>query len=316
MTETEAGDYAIKINNLNKSFQTFQAVRNLQFTVAKATCFGLLGPNGAGKTTTLKLLYGKAKPDLTPETQIDVFGLDPHKGALGIKSFAGIVPQQDNLDSELNVRDNLRVYAKFYGLSPQETQKQIDNLLSFMELEEKALAKVKELSGGMQRRLTIARALINHPRLLILDEPTTGLDPQVRHLIWNKLRELKNTGVTILLTTHYMEEAFQICDRIIIMDKGEKILEGSPRDLLRANLEKHVLEIPWLRALSNSTETYLQKHQIRYEFFNDTLFAYSNSYESLASFGENLKLGDYYLRNANLEDLFLKVTGRSLNELQ
>lgn len=309
-------DTAIDIRNLNKSFGDFKAVDNLDFCVEKTECFGLLGPNGAGKTTTMKIIYGKSEHDANSETRVNIFGHDPRKESLIIKSFSGIVPQQDNLDMELNVTDNLYIYSKFYGIPSREAKKRIEELLAFMELQEKAKSSVRELSGGMQRRLTIARALINKPKLLILDEPTTGLDPQVRHLIWNKLRELKEMGVTILLTTHYMEEAFQICDRIIIMDKGKKILEGKPRELLSANLEKYVMEIYGSLKEGNTITEYFDHNGIRYEFFKDTLFAYSSDSEILSRFGESLRSYDYYIRQSNLEDLFLKVTGRSLNELQ
>lgn len=310
------GDTAIKINNLNKSFGDFKAVDDLSFQVQKKECFGLLGPNGAGKTTTMKIIYGKSEHDRNDSTKVDVFGLDPRKDTLAIKAFCGIVPQQDNLDTELNVTDNLNIYAKFYGIPPREAKSRIDELLAFMELQEKAKANVRELSGGMQRRLTIARALINKPQVLILDEPTTGLDPQVRHLIWNKLRELKDAGVTILLTTHYMEEAFQICDRIIIMDKGKKMLEGKPRELLSSNLERFVMELYGICRDNDECSSIFANTGIRYEFHKDTLFAYSNDSEKLSKIGETLKESEYYIRHSNLEDLFLRVTGRSLNELQ
>jgi len=309
---------AIYIRNLNKSYRGFKAVDNLNFQVRNTECFGLLGPNGAGKTTTMKILYGKTEPDENPETIINVFGCNPRHQSLIIKAFSGIVPQQDNLDTELNVTDNLYIYSKFYGIEAREAKKRIAELLSFMELQEKAKVKIRELSGGMQRRLTIARALLNNPKLLILDEPTTGLDPQVRHLIWNKLRELKEMGVTILLTTHYMEEAFQICDRIIIMDKGQKIMEGPPRNLLSDRMEKFVLEMHGVdkdRVIGSSA---FKADGIRHEFYKDTLFIYSNDPEKLSRFGETqaLRNSDYHIRPANLEDLFLQVTGRSLNELQ
>lgn len=309
-------DIAINVKHLNKTFGDFKAVDDLSFEVEKTECFGLLGPNGAGKTTTLKILYGKTLPDAENTTGIDVFGFHPGKDELTIKAFSGIVPQQDNLDTELNVTDNLLIYSKFYGIPTKEAKERIRELLEFMELQEKAKANVRELSGGMQRRLTIARALLNKPRMLILDEPTTGLDPQVRHLIWNKLRELKEMGVTILLTTHYMEEAFQICDRIIIMDKGQKILEGKPRELLTSNLERFVMEVYGICKDENQCAAYLERNDIRFEFFNETLFAYSNDSDKLAKFGEEFQAYDHYIRHANLEDLFLKVTGRKLNELQ
>ena len=198
----------ISVKGITKSFGSYRAVDEVNFEVKEAECFGLLGPNGAGKTTTMKMLFGKSFPDRDGKGEIEVFGYTPEKNSLEIRALSGIVPQQDNLDQELNVRDNLKIYAKFYGIKESEACKRIEELLEFMELKEKADANVRTLSGGMQRRLTIARALLNNPKLIILDEPTTGLDPQVRHLIWNKLRELKEKGVTILLTTHYMEEAF------------------------------------------------------------------------------------------------------------
>ena len=196
------------------------------------------------------------------------------------KAFSGIVPQQDNLDSELSVKDNLYLYTRFYGIRRRVAKKRISQLLEFMELQEKSAARIHELSGGMKRRLTIARALLNNPRLLILDEPTTGLDPQVRHLIWNKLRELKEMGVTILLTTHYMEEAFQICDRIIIMDKGKKIVEGHPRQLLTDNLEKYVLEIYGAAGDAALEKMDTQVYGVRMESHQETLFVYSDKWQN------------------------------------
>lgn len=307
---------AIQVRNLNKAYNGLKAVDNLEFSVERAECFGLLGPNGAGKTTTMKIIYGKSKPDWNKDTIINIFGYNPHHQALTIKAFSGIVPQQDNLDTELDVSDNLYIYSKFYGMSRRVARQRIEELLAFMELQEKAKVRIRELSGGMQRRLTIARALLNKPKLLILDEPTTGLDPQVRHLIWNKLRELKEMGVTILITTHYMDEAFQICDRIIIMDKGQKIMEGKPRDLLSNAMEKHVMQVFGVNPENIFNSANLDDPEIRHEFYKDTLFIFSNDPDKLSRWGETLPNNEYHIRPANLEDLFLKVTGRSLNELQ
>lgn len=309
-------EMAIQIRNLVKSYGELLALDSLNFDVARTECFGLLGPNGAGKTTTMKIIYGKAEPSPNKDTVIDVFGYHPCKDALIIKAFSGIVPQQDNLDTELNVTDNLLIYSRFYGMKARDAKSRIAELLDFMELQDKAKVKIRELSGGMQRRLTIARALINKPKLLILDEPTTGLDPQVRRLIWNKIRELKEMGVTVLLSTHYMEEAFQICDRIIIMDKGSKILEGKPQQLLSANLEAYVMEIYDVSKERISDSPYIDRAGIRYESYQDTLFVYSDDSEKLSGFAEDMRISDYHIRQANLEDLFLKVTGRGLNELQ
>lgn len=306
----------IKIRSLYKSYGDLIAVDKLDFDVFSTECFGLLGPNGAGKTTSMKIIYGKTRPSPCPNTIIDIFGCHPDRDALKIKSLAGIVPQQDNLDSELNVTDNLLIYSRFYGIKPDEARRRIAELLDFMELQDKARVKIRELSGGMQRRLTIARALLNKPRLLILDEPTTGLDPQVRHLIWNKLRELKSLGVTILLTTHYMEEAYQICDRIMIMNEGRKILEGPTQLLLSENMEKYVVEIYGAnRELVNPVLENVGPG-IRTEFNQDTLFAYSNDTNDLSGLAGSLLIENYHVRQVNLEDLFLKVTGRGLNELQ
>lgn len=308
---------AIQVSALNKSYGGLKAVDNLYFQVESGECFGFLGPNGAGKTTTMKMLYGKAEPDSHHATDICVFGFNPAKDTLIIKALSGIVSQDDNLDTELNVNDNLYIYAKFYGMESREAKKRITELLDFMELQEKAKVKIRELSGGMQRRLTIARALLNKPQLLILDEPTTGLDPQVRHLIWNKVRELKEMGVTVLLTTHYMEEAYQICDRIIIMDKGKKIMEGKPRELMASKIEAYVMEVHGLGQDLTDELTLLKfDPELRCEIYQDNLMLHSNNSEKLAAFAEERGINDYYIREANLEDLFLKVTGRSLNELQ
>lgn len=309
------GDAVIQVRNLSKKYQELRAVDRLDFHVEKSECFGFLGPNGAGKTTTMKILYGKALPSPDKNSVIDVFGFDPRRQPLAIKALSGVVPQEDNLDAELNVSDNLLIYARFYGITGREARMRIDKLLEFMELGDKANVKIRELSGGMKRRLTIARALLNDPRLLILDEPTTGLDPQVRHLIWNKLNELKKTGVTVLLTTHYMEEAFRICDRLIIMDKGRKMLEGEPRRLLSDNLESYVMEISDMRSRGESLSDW-KPEGIRMEVYQDTLYLYSNGVEPLKRFGESQGMVDCNIRPVNLEDLFLKVTGRGLNELQ
>lgn len=309
-------DIVVLVKNLYKSYNGIKAVDNLNFQVNKMECFGILGPNGAGKTTTMKILYGKSENDRHKDTEINIFGYNPASQPLAIKALSGIIPQQDNLDSELDVTDNLLIYSKFYAIPSKEAKKRIAELLDFMELQEKARVKIRELSGGMQRRLTIARALLNKPKLLLLDEPTTGLDPQVRHLIWNRLRELKDTGVTIILTTHYMEEAFNLCDRIIIMDKGRKMIEGNPANLLAGNLERYVMEVYGAGKERDACKNYFEQNEIRCEFQNDTLVAFSNDEDKLSVFGKTFKDFEYHIRHSNLEDLFLKITGRSLNESQ
>ena len=231
-----------------------------------------------------------------------------------MKNLSGVVPQDDNLDVELNVEENLRIYARFYDMDRRQTEERIDYLLNFMELAEKRKAKIDDLSGGMKRRLLIARGLINRPALLILDEPTTGLDPQVRQLIWDKLRGLKKEGVTILLTTHYMEEAYQIADTVIIMDKGRKILEGDPRELLKREIEQYVLEI----IASKDAQDRIQEENdhLRRESSEERLMFYSNDFEVLKRMSAELEPGQYFLRQTTLEDLFLKTTGRQLNAVQ
>lgn len=308
-------DRVIIAHNINKYYGSLYAVKNISFSVPKACCYGFLGPNGAGKTSLMKMIYGKALRDLKKSGSLSVFGFDPHFKELDVKIRTGVVPQEDNLDEELNVFQNLMIFSKFYHIPSKEAKKRIANLLEFMELTDKKKVRIKELSGGMQRRLTIARALLNNPQLLILDEPTTGLDPQVRHLIWEKLRQLKSEGVTILLTTHYMEEAFQICDEILIMDKGSLIIEGQPQQLLSKYMEKYVLEV-FQKNLLDALNINTLPLDIRQEDFHSVVFLYSHNLDNLQKIAQKLPVGQSNLRQSNLEDLFLKATGRSLNEVQ
>ncbi len=305
----------IEIKQLNKSFGLLKAVIDLHCDIPQSACYGFLGPNGAGKTTIMKMIYGKNERDVCPGTVLQVFGMDPRYHSLEIKYLSGVVPQENNLDEELNVTQNLQVYGRFYGMGKPERKKRIDELLSFFELSEKANAKLQQLSGGMKRRLIIARALMHHPRLLILDEPTTGLDPQVRHMIWDKLRQLKREGLTILLTTHYMDEAFQICDQICIMDKGHKILEGAPNKLLAEHIEPYVLELTDPAVLAEAPADW-QSPNVRKDTSMERPVYYAENLEVLKKMADRLKHGEYYLRQSNLEDLFLKMTGRQLNESQ
>ncbi len=308
--------FAITVKNISKSFGKVNAVRDLSFEVEANTCFGFLGPNGAGKTTMMKMLYGKCTRDENGDgASINVLGYDPARDELAIKYLSGVVPQDNNLDEELDVISNLMVYSRFYALPRKAATSRIDYLLGFMELSDKRTARIRELSGGMQRRLVIARALMNNPKLLILDEPTTGLDPQVRHLIWDKLRQLKRHGTTILLTTHYMEEAFALCDTILIMDKGAGILRGSPAELLAKNVEKHVLEITGSHSLEAIADgAMLQK--VRIDRTQETMRVYCDDDQLLRQLAGRLKGAHYFLRQTNLEDVFLKATGRALNERQ
>jgi lipooligosaccharide transport system ATP-binding protein len=306
----------ITVSNISKSFGKVQAVRNLSFRVEAGSCFGFLGPNGAGKTTAMKIIYGKSTRDPDGQSRMDIFGYDPATNELPIKYLSGVVQQEDNLDDELNVIQNLNLYARFYNMPGKAARGRIDYLLNFLELSEKAQAKIKELSGGMKRRLVIARALLNSPRLLILDEPTTGLDPQVRHLIWDKIRQLQKQNTTVLLTTHYMEEAFQLCDRLLIMHKGQNIMEGTPHELLDENIEKHVLEV---RDTEPGREIQPDRipRSVRADHTLDTVRYYCNDIDVLRELtGSGLKAGSFLIRQTNLEDVFLKATGRQLNDRQ
>ena len=305
----------IRVHNVSKAFGRVCAVCDLNFEVEEGTCFGLLGPNGAGKTTMMKMIYGRSLRNNHNGGIIDVFGYDPARDELAIKSLSGVVPQDNNLDDELNVSQNLMVYSKFYGLAARVARERIKVLLDFLELSEKVEARIKELSGGMQRRLVIARALLNDPRLLILDEPTTGLDPQVRHLIWDKLRQLRAQGTTIPLTTHYMEEAFHICDRVLIMDKGRRVLEDDPHKLLAENIEAYVMEVPVTNGTPVIQESDLPK-DVRLDRTEGTMRFYADEIDRLKGIADRFSGNHYYLRQSTLEDVFLKATGRTLNEKQ
>ncbi len=305
---------AIDIRNVNKTFAGKKAVDDVSFQVEAETCFGFLGPNGAGKTTLMKMLYNRAVRDDRGGT-MNVFGFDPAKQELCIKHLSGVVPQEDSLDEELDVVQNLRVYAQFHSMDSKRAEGRIKELLEFIELADRAKAKIRELSGGMKRRLVLARALINQPRLLILDEPTTGLDPQVRHLIWDMIRRLKRQGATILLTTHYMEEAFQLCDRLVIMDKGRVVLEGVPQDLVEETVERYALESYELGADDTCAQAPLPS-SVRVESSQQSTRLFSDEMDDLKTAAEILGLGRFHLRQSNLEDVFLRTTGRSLNAQQ
>jgi len=299
----------IRIRNLSKSYNNrVVALKKISLSVFGGECYGLLGPNGAGKTTLMKIIYGKAKY-FTSFDELSVFGYNPLKEDLKIKCLTGIIPQEDNLDEELSVFENLYIYSKYFGIPKKESEKRIEELLEFMDLKEKRNVKIRQLSGGMKRRLTIARALINKPQLLILDEPTTGLDPQVRHHIWDKIRKLKSEGVTILLTTHYMEEAYQLCNRISIMNLGEKIIEGNPLELIRNNIEKYVLEVS-SKLVNRNLKI---PESIRKEDTEEVTKFFSEDYQSLKWLATKFDNSDnLVIRQTNLEDLFLKLTGRKL----
>jgi lipooligosaccharide transport system ATP-binding protein len=309
---TTPAEPVIRVQHVRKSYGSLVAVKSLSFAVEKGTCFGLLGPNGAGKTTMMKMIYAACLRDRDAAAEISVFGYNPATDELAIKNLSGVVPQDDNLDTELSVLQNLRVYSRLYGLPREVAESRIDELLHFMELGEKRLVKIRELSGGMKRRLIIARALLNKPRLLILDEPTTGLDPQVRHQIWDKLRQLKAEGLTILLTTHYMEEAFQICDTVLIMHRGESVMEGPPRGLLGSRIERYVLEVRGRSTLPAADGVDLGG--VRVEESAHGVRVFCQDHGRLGTIAAAIGGGDLFIRETNLEDLFLQATGSTLDE--
>ncbi|ADN02968.1 ABC transporter ATP-binding protein [Spirochaeta thermophila] len=300
----------VRVEHCHKTYGTFRALTDLSFSAGRGECVALLGPNGAGKTTMIKILYGKARRDPHPETRVEVFGLDPEVDELAIKQRTGVVQQENNLDDELNVVQNLKIFARFYRMKPSRARTRIEELLEFMELSEKRDQPVKALSGGMKRRLVIARALLNQPELLFLDEPTTGLDPQVRQLIWDRIRALTRQGVTVLLTTHYMEEAYHIADRIIIMDHGTSLLEGNPRELVEKHIEPHVVEV------LIPSYTLPSGDSLRVEHSEERTLIYAPSREKLEALTAELPAGSYFIRPSTLEDLFLKITGRRLKDGQ
>jgi lipooligosaccharide transport system ATP-binding protein len=314
--EVQMAKTVINVRNISKTFGKTRAVRDFSFSVESGSCFGFLGPNGAGKTTAMKIIYGKCTRDKNADSRMDIFGYDPATNELAIKYLSGVVQQENNLDDELNVIQNLMIFSRFYDMVPNVARQRIEYLLDFLELSEKSESKIKDLSGGMKRRLVIARALLNSPRLLILDEPTTGLDPQVRHLIWDKIRQLQKQETTVLLTTHYMEEAFQLCDRLIIMHKGQNIMEGSPENLLKENMEPYVLEVRDAETAAQIDPEKLPAG-VRADRGPDVMRYYSVRIDSLKDLAAaHLKAGNYLIRQTNLEDVFLKATGRQLNERQ
>ncbi len=312
MTSAEDGP-VVRATGLTKRYGQVAAVDAIAFSIRRQECFGFLGPNGAGKTTTMRMLSCLARRDAG---LLEVLGLDPADHARAVKRRIGVVSQEINLDLELTVRENLRVYARYFDIPRREAAHRADELLAFVELTDRADDPVERLSGGMKRRIQIARALINEPELVLLDEPTTGLDPQARHLVWERLRALKEQGVTLVLTTHYMDEAEQLCDRLVVMDRGTIAREGAPAELIAAEVGREALE---LRVATSDVAELLGRlgaavdgHQIR----GDVLNLYSDDAEELfvraRATGVPLEL--QMVRRATLEDVFLAVTGHRLNE--
>lgn len=295
---------------LCKSYAGKVVVNKLSLDIETGCFCGILGPNGAGKTTTLRMFIGHCPID---SGSLSILGLPmPDEGAL-IRESIGIVPQMDNLDPDFTVQENLHVYGRFFGIAADVLERRIVDLLDFASLQDKATSKISELSGGMRRRLTLARALINKPKVLILDEPTTGLDPQARQSIWQKLRELKKQGLTLILTTHYMEEAERLCDRVIVMDQGEVKADAPPKQLIRDEVESHVLEVH--AAGEVLIEQIKQDPSIaRFEKSGDICFFYGHKLNDALVMLEQSEHDDYLFRPANLEDVFIKLTGRDLRE--
>ena len=303
----------IVASDLVKTYKQTTAVDRISFEVAAGESFGLLGPNGAGKSTTMRMVGAVST---RTAGRLSILGLDPDAHGPEIRAQLGVVPQQDNLDNELQVRENLLVYGRYFGLPRATVAARADELLAFAQLEDRAKAKVDELSGGMKRRLTIARALINDPRILLLDEPTTGLDPQARHILWDRLFRLKEQGTTLVLTTHYMDEAEQLCDRLVVVDKGRIMAEGAPAALIREHSSREVLEVRFGSEANAGAAARLEGIGDRLEVLPDRILVYSSDGE--AALAEVTRRGlepiTSLVRRSSLEDVFLRLTGRSLIE--
>jgi len=298
----------IEARKLTKRYGEFVAVDGIEFTVARGETFGFLGPNGAGKSSTMRMI-GAVSP--ASDGTLRVLGLDPDRDGPAIRQRLGVVPQEDNLDQELDVGENLQVYGRFFGLPRDEIRRRIDELLEFVQLSDRREARVDSLSGGMKRRLTIARALVNEPELILLDEPTTGLDPQARHALWDRLYRLKQRGVTLVLTTHYMDEAEQLCDRLVIMDRAKIVAEGSPRELIERFVEREVVE---LRFGDGDAAPSLDGLAGHVEVLQDRVVIGTDDGDMVvdALHARGLHPETVLVRRATLEDVFLRLTGRRL----
>jgi lipooligosaccharide transport system ATP-binding protein len=299
----------VQITDLHKSYNGREVVRGIDLHVPAGRCFGLLGPNGAGKTTTLRLLLGQSP---VSGGEISVFGLPIPAAGRAVRSRTGVVPQADNLDPDFTVAENLRVYGRYFGIPVDTLDRRIRDLLEFVGLSDRAEARIATLSGGMKRRLTIARALVNDPELVVLDEPTTGLDPQVRHMIWGRLRDLRQSGKTLLLTTHYMEEAERLCDELVIMDQGGILEQGAPAALIKKHAEPEVIEVRGEEQLAR--QALLTGGDGRFEVVGDTYYYYTRDARAVVKRLEGMSGLTFLHRPANLEDVFLKLTGRELRD--
>jgi lipooligosaccharide transport system ATP-binding protein len=303
----------IRARGLTKTYGDFVAVDNIDFDVAKGESFGFLGPNGAGKSTTMRIIGATS---VRTSGTLTILGKDPEVNGPQIRAHLGVVPQQDNLDVELTVSENIFIYGRYFGLSSSFINKKIPELLEFAQLEEKKDAKVQALSGGMKRRLTIARSLVSEPDILMLDEPTTGLDPQARHILWDRLFRLKEQGVTLLITTHYMDEAEQLCDRLIVMDKGKIMAENSPAQLIKDYSTKEVLEVRFGSDRNQEMVKILRPLAERIEVLPDRILLYAEDGEHLLEkiAAKGIHANTSLVRRSSLEDVFLRLTGRSLVE--
>ncbi|MXG90622.1 ATP-binding cassette domain-containing protein [Nocardioides sp. YIM 123512] len=305
----------ISARGLTKSFGDFEAVKGIDVEVRRGEAFGFLGPNGAGKSSTMRMI---AATSPVSGGELRILGLDPATDGPAIRGRLGVCPQDDTLDTELDVFDNLFIYGRYFGLPREEVRARADELLEFVQLTDKAHAKVDDLSGGMKRRLTIARSLVNRPDLLLLDEPTTGLDPQARHVLWDRLFRLKQAGVTLVLTTHYMDEAEQLCDRLVVMDKGRIVAEGSPLDLIREHSTREVAELRFGIAREGETHEALAAQVAnlgdRVEVLPDRLLVYSEDGDAVVAAvqARGLRPVATLVRRSTLEDVFLRLTGRTL----
>ena len=301
----------VEARGLRKSYGPLEAVRGIDVTVRRGEAFGFLGPNGAGKSSTMRMI---AAVSTASGGSLRVLGMDPAEDGPAIRSRLGVCPQDNTLDSELTVRENLLVYGRFFGLSRVEVARRADELLGFVQLTDKAGSRVEDLSGGLKRRLTVARSLINNPELLILDEPTTGLDPQARHLLWDRLFRLKQQGTTLLLTTHYMDEAEQLCDRLVIIDEGVIVTEGSPAQLIRDHSSREVCELRFGVDGHDGVAARLAHLGERVEVLPDRVLVYAEDGEAVAQAASEMGLSarSTLVRRSTLEDVFLRLTGRSL----
>ena len=300
----------LTVQSLRKKFGELEVVRGVSFEVSAGECYGLLGPNGAGKTTTLRCCLGLTAPD---SGTITLDSLPVPARAREARARIGVVPQFDNLDPDFTVRENLRMYGRYFGLSRSEVARRVPWLLDYAGLADKADAQIEALSGGMKRRLTIARALVNDPRVLFLDEPTTGLDPQARHVVWERLKRLLGEGRTIILTTHFMDEAQRLCDRVAIMDHGVLLAEAPPHELIEREIEPVVIEV-YGEGVSAWFETHARRLATRAELSGDTAFCYCREPEALLATLADAPELRVLRRAANLEDVFLKLTGRDLRD--